>query len=51
MHPLSREIGILLVLKIVALVAIFFLFFAPSQRPRVDSGRVADQILATEHKQ
>lgn len=50
MHPLAREIGIFLVLKVVALVVIFFLFFAPSDRPRVDSGRVADQILATEQK-
>lgn len=51
MHPLAREIGILLALKVVALVVIFFLFFAPSQRPRVDGGRVADRILATEHRQ
>jgi hypothetical protein len=50
MHPLAREIGILLALKVAALAAIFFLFFAPSQRPHVDPGRVADQILATEQR-
>lgn len=50
MYPQAREIGIFLVLKVTALMVIFFLFFVPSDRPRVDSGRLADQILATEQK-
>ncbi len=51
MHPLAREIGILLVLKVAALLLIFFLFFPSSSRPHVDSGHMADRILATEHQQ
>lgn len=51
MHPLAREIGILLILKIIALSMIFFLFFPSSKRPHVDSGHMADRILATEQNQ
>lgn len=34
-HPLAREIAVVLALKLVALLVLFFVFFGPSQRPSI----------------
>lgn len=45
-HPLAREIAFWLGVKIVALAALFLLFFGPAQRPTMTAESVATQLLA-----
>jgi len=45
-HPLAREIVFWVGVKIVALAALFFLFFGPAQRPAVTAESVATQLVA-----
>jgi hypothetical protein len=44
-HPLAREIGLVLALKLLALVALYWLFFSPAHQTRVDADRAAAQLL------
>jgi hypothetical protein len=45
-HPLVTEISLALVLKLVALTAIFYLFFGPAERMLVNSDVVARHLLS-----
>lgn len=45
-HPLAREIAFWLGVKVVALAAMFFLFFGPEQRPSITPERVESRLLA-----
>ena len=44
-HPLVREIAVVLALKVVALAALYFLFFGPSQRPDLTPEAVGDAVF------
>jgi hypothetical protein len=45
-HPLVREITILLCIKVVALLALFFAFFGPQHRQTIDDDAVARSLLS-----
>ena len=47
MHPLGREIAVLLTLKLAALIAIANLFFSPDDRPVMTDRTMDRHILAT----
>jgi len=47
MHPLGRELALLLALKLVALIAIANLFFSPDDRP-VLTDRALDQHILSQ---
>ena len=36
-RPLSREVAVVLIIKVIALTVIFVLFFSPAHRPVVDA--------------
>jgi hypothetical protein len=46
LHPLAREIGLVLALKLVALAVLYWLFFAPAHQVSVDADRAAAQLFA-----
>ncbi len=50
-HPLAREIGLVLALKLVALAALYWLFFASAHQVPVDAERAAARLLATSEKE
>lgn len=43
---LRREILSLLVVKLLALVVMFFVFFGPSERPDIDAESIKDALLS-----
>jgi hypothetical protein len=43
---LGREITVLLLLKVAALVALFLLFFGPAQRAHIDAADMSDQLIS-----
>jgi hypothetical protein len=45
-HPLAREVAFWLGVKVVALAALFFLFFGPAQRPTVTPANVGELLAA-----
>lgn len=45
-HPLAREIGVVLALKLVLLVLGFFLLFGPATRPRLTPDAIHDHLSA-----
>ncbi|MDZ4866398.1 MAG: phosphoglycerate mutase [Alphaproteobacteria bacterium] len=45
-HPLVREIAILLCIKVVALLLLFFAFFGPQHRQTIDDDAVARSLLS-----
>jgi hypothetical protein len=45
-HPLAREVAFWLGVKVVALAALFFLFFGPAQRPTVTPASVGERLVA-----
>jgi hypothetical protein len=45
-HPLAREVAFWLGVKVVALAALFFLFFGPAQRPTVTPASVGALLVA-----
>lgn len=45
-HPLAREVAFWLGVKVVALGALFFLFFGPGHRPTVTPESVEQKLLA-----
>jgi uncharacterized protein (DUF58 family) len=46
MTPLGREIGVALVVKLMALVALYVLFFSPAHRVRVTPAEMAEALSA-----
>ncbi len=44
-HPLAREIAVVLALKVVALAALYVLFFGPSHRPDLTPEAVGDAVF------
>ncbi|HET8710157.1 MAG TPA: hypothetical protein VFM32_02185 [Spongiibacteraceae bacterium] len=44
-HPLRLHMGLVLLLKLVALVAIYHYFFSSATRVPIDNARVAAQLL------
>jgi hypothetical protein len=46
-HPLVTEISLALVLKLVALTAIFYLFFGPAERMLMNSDVMARHLLSS----
>lgn len=45
-HPLAREVTFWLVVKAVALAALFFLFFSPAHRPNLTPDSVEARLIA-----
>ena len=45
-RPLARELSLLLLIKVLALVALFLLFFSPSHRPKADADATARALLS-----
>ncbi|MGH8315890.1 MAG: cytochrome oxidase putative small subunit CydP [Steroidobacterales bacterium] len=45
-HDLGRKLIWLVALKLVALAALWLLFFSPAHRPPVDSARAAEHLGA-----
>ena len=45
-RQLTRELAALIALKMVALTVLFFLFFGPAERPKVDADAAAQAILS-----
>ena len=50
-RQLSRELAVLISLKIVALAVLFFLFFGPTQRPKADAETISRALLSDERGQ
>jgi len=44
-HRLLRDMSVILIAKIAALTAIYFLFFGTAHQPPLDSSRVARQMI------
>jgi len=44
-HPLAREIAVVLAIKLVALTALYFVFFGPDHRPDLTPESVGRAIL------
>ncbi|MGA7180610.1 MAG: cytochrome oxidase putative small subunit CydP [Thiobacillaceae bacterium] len=44
-HPLAREIGVILVVKLIVIFAIAHAFFGPDTKPKVDADSVAKAVL------
>ncbi|MFQ6022966.1 MAG: cytochrome oxidase putative small subunit CydP [Acidiferrobacterales bacterium] len=47
-HPLAREIAVIICLKVIALLVLFFAFFGPAQRPDVDAQILTGHLLEIE---
>ena len=45
-RPLARELSLLILIKALALILLFFLFFGPSQRPHIDADAAARNLLS-----
>lgn len=43
-HPLAREIGVVLVFKLMALIALYALFFSPAHRTKVTPAEMANML-------
>jgi hypothetical protein len=50
-HPLAREIAILICIKVIALAVLFFAFFGPQHRQAVDDDAVARALLSNAPQQ
>lgn len=46
MTPLAREIGVALIVKLMALIALYVLFFSPAHRVRVTPAEMAQLFSA-----
>ncbi|MFP5440789.1 MAG: cytochrome oxidase putative small subunit CydP [Gammaproteobacteria bacterium] len=42
---LTRHITLVLTLKVIALLAMWYFFFSPAHRPAIDAGRVDDRLF------
>jgi hypothetical protein len=47
-HPLAREIAVVLVVKVLALAALYFAFFSPAHRPEVTPEIMERAILGAD---
>jgi hypothetical protein len=44
-HPLAREIGVILVIKMIVIAAIGYAFFGSDTKPKLDAVSVAKAVL------
>lgn len=44
-HPLAREIGAVLVVKLVALICIYLAFFGPSHKTKVTPATISQALF------
>ena len=44
MRPLAREIGVALIFKLMALIALYALFFSPAHRTKVTPAEMANTL-------
>ena len=45
-RPLARELTLLALIKVLALVLLFYFFFGPSHRPKIDADATARNLLS-----
>ena len=45
-RPLARELGALLLIKALALILLFLVFFGPAHRPKIDADATARALLS-----
>ena len=45
-RPLARELTLLVLIKVLALVLLFYFFFGPSHRPNIDADATARNLLS-----
>jgi len=46
-HPLTREVAVVVALKLMLVLAAALLVFGPGQRPRIDVGAVESRLIGT----
>ena len=45
-RQLTRELTVLIAIKVMALAMLFFLFFGPAERPKADAETIARALLS-----